>query len=149
MITSATEEIKMRACMSIWNRTFPGRRQGMAHVTQTRWHGPLTTYVKLRVAHAPGKPGTFSRHRLQRKPLFSDHGTCVTHVPWCISGSLTRSGGETFPAFPAHAQPAIMPIWQEAHASRIWITSSCLSLRTVNIIWSLLHVDVALLYGKS
>ena len=28
-----------------------------------------------------------------------DHGTCVTHVPWCMLGSLT------FPAFPAHAQP--------------------------------------------
>ena len=40
----------------------------------------------------------FSRHRLQRKPPVSDpgmhHGTCVTHVPWCVSGSLTRGGGE-------------------------------------------------------
>ena len=30
----------------------------------------------------------------RRKPLLSDpdmhHGTCVTHVPWCMSGSLTR-----------------------------------------------------------
>ena len=60
----------------------------------------------------------FPRHRLQRKPLVSDsdmrHGTCVTHVPWCMSGSLTRVDGETFPAFPAHAQPAILCIWQEA-----------------------------------
>ena len=24
------------------------------------FHGPLTRYVKLRVAHAPGMPGTFS-----------------------------------------------------------------------------------------
>ena len=24
------------------------------------WHGPLVRYVKLRVAHAPGMPGTFS-----------------------------------------------------------------------------------------
>ena len=31
-------------------------------------HGPLTRYVKLRAAHAPGMPGTFSLHRLQRKP---------------------------------------------------------------------------------
>ena len=40
----------------------------------------------------------FPRHRLQRKPLVSDpdmhHGTCMTHVPWCMSGSLTRRGGE-------------------------------------------------------
>ena len=39
----------------------------------------------------------FSRHRLQRKPLVSDpdmyHGTCVTHVPWYMSGSLSRGGG--------------------------------------------------------
>ena len=38
------------------------------------------------------------RGQLQRKPLVSDpgmhHGTCVTHVPWCMSGSLTRGGGE-------------------------------------------------------
>ena len=40
----------------------------------------------------------FPRHRLQRKPLVSDpgmhHGRCVTHVPWCMSGSLTHGGGE-------------------------------------------------------
>ena len=40
--------------------------------------------------------GRFPRHRLKRKPLVSDpgmhHGTCVTHVPWCMSGSLTRGG---------------------------------------------------------
>ena len=67
-------------------------------------NGPLTRYVKLRVAHAPGMPGTFPRHRLQRKTLVSDpgmhHGTCVTHVPWCISGSLTRGGGENLPGIP-------------------------------------------------
>ena len=67
-------------------------------------YGPLTRYVKLRVVHAPGMPGTFSRHRFQRKPLVSDpgmhHGTCVTHVPWCMSGSLTRCGGENVPGIP-------------------------------------------------
>ena len=61
----------------------------------------------------------FPHHRLQRKPLVSDpdmhHGTWVTHVPWCMSGSLTRGGGKTSPAFPAHAQPVILRIWQEAH----------------------------------
>ena len=51
-------------------------------------HGPLTRYVKLRVAHAPGMPGTFFP-----PPRVSDpgmhHGTCVTRVPWCMPGSLT------------------------------------------------------------
>ena len=46
----------------------------------------------------------FSHHRLQRKPLVSDlhmhHGTCVTHVPWCMSGSLIRSDGENVPGIP-------------------------------------------------
>ena len=27
-------------------------------------------------------------------------GTCVTHVPWCMSGSLTCGGGENVPAIP-------------------------------------------------
>ena len=35
---------------------------------------------------------------IQRKPLVSDpgmhHGTYVTHAPWCMSWSLTRSGGD-------------------------------------------------------
>ena len=43
----------------------------------------------------------FSRHLIQRKPLVSDpgmhHRTCVAHVPWCMSGSLTRGGGENVP----------------------------------------------------
>ena len=71
---------------------------------------------KIAGAHAPGMPGTFSL-----SPHVSDpdmhHGTCVTHVPWCMPGSLTsgflwnRRQGKTFPAFPAHAQPAILRIW--------------------------------------
>ena len=40
----------------------------------------------------------FPRHRLKRKPLISDlgmhHGTCMTHVPWCISGSLPPVRGK-------------------------------------------------------
>ena len=71
---------------------------------------------KIAGAHAPGMPGTFSP-----SPQVSDpdmhHGTCVTHVPWCMPGSPTigflwnRRRGKTFPAFPAHAQPAILRIW--------------------------------------
>ena len=66
--------------------------------------GPLARYVELRIAHAPGMPGTFSRHRLQKKPPVSDpgmhHDTRATHVPWCMSGSLTRGGGENVPGIP-------------------------------------------------
>ena len=50
-------------------------------------NGPLTRYIKLRVAHAPGMPGTFSP-----SPRISDPDMHhVTHVPWCMSGSLTNS----------------------------------------------------------
>ena len=57
-----------------------------ADVLQTDPHGPLTRYVKLRV---PLVIGTGMHH-----------GTCVTHVPWCMSGTLTRGGGETVPGVP-------------------------------------------------
>ena len=87
--------------------------------TSPRWippHGPLARYVKLRFAHAPGMPGTFSPS-LQVGDPGMHHGTCVTHVPWCMSGSLTssflwnRRRAKPFPSFPAHAQPAILRIW--------------------------------------
>ena len=63
----------------------------------------------------------FPRRRLQRKPLVSDpgmhHGTCVTHMPWCMSGSLASGGGENDPGIPGACAPAIFRIWQEAHGS--------------------------------
>ena len=46
----------------------------------------------------------FHRYQLQSKSQVSDpgmhHGTCMTHVPWCMSGSLTRGGGENVPGIP-------------------------------------------------
>ena len=46
----------------------------------------------------------YPRHRLLRKPLVNDpgmhHGTCVAHVPWCMSGSLTCGDGEIVPGIP-------------------------------------------------
>ena len=50
-------------------------------------------------------PGTFFfRHWLQRKPLISDsgmhHGTCVTHAPWCMSGSVTHGDRENVLGIP-------------------------------------------------
>ena len=51
-------------------------------------HGPLARYVKLRVAHAPGLPGTVSPVSQVSDPEMH-HGTCMTQVPWCMPGSLT------------------------------------------------------------
>ena len=55
---------------------------------------------KLAGCACAGNAGNVSPRRwLQRKPLVSNpgmhHGTCVTHVPWGMSGLLTRGGGET------------------------------------------------------
>ena len=48
------------------------------------------------------------------------HGTCVTHVPWCMSGSLTCGDGENVPGIPGACAPAILCIWQEAHGRGWW-----------------------------
>ena len=76
-----------------------------------------------------GNAGNVSpRRRFKRKPLVSDpgmhHGTCVTHVPWCMSGSLTCGDGENVPGIPGACAPAILRIWQEAH----YIIRCCLSI---------------------
>ena len=65
-------------------------------------YGPLARYVKLRVVHVPGMPGTF----FSPPPLVSDpdmhHRMCVMPVPWCMPGSLLsgflwrRSRGRRF-----------------------------------------------------
>ena len=55
----------------------------------------------------------FPRDRLQRNWLISDHGmhhgTCVTHVPWCIPGSQARGGRENVPGIPGATR------WWEVH----------------------------------
>ena len=51
-------------------------------------YGPLARYLKSRVAHAPGMPGTFSPQLRVSDPDMH-HGTRATHVPWCMPGSLT------------------------------------------------------------
>ena len=66
--------------VSIWTRNTQSSKEES--------HGPLAKYVKLRVGHAPGMPGTFSPPTRVSDPDMR-HGTCVTHVPWCMPGSLT------------------------------------------------------------
>ena len=86
----------------------------VADMTGMICHGPLARYVQLHVA--PGMPGMFSLPPWDVDPDMH-HGTCVTHVPWCMPGSLINGvllksvAGNTLPAFPAHAQPAILLIW--------------------------------------
>ena len=76
------------SCMDIYIYIYHWLSTTIAHLRPARSHGPLTRYAELRVARAPGMPGTFIQ-----PPRVSDpdthHGTCVTHVPWCMPGSLT------------------------------------------------------------
>ena len=58
------------------------------------YYGPLARYVKLRVAHAPGMPGTFlPRHRGLTIP------TCITAHTW-LAVSFEVGGGENVPGIP-------------------------------------------------
>ena len=80
---------------------------------------------KIAVCACTGNAGNiFPHRRFRRKPLVSDpgmyHGTCVTHVPWCMSGSLTCGGGENVPGIPGACATAILRIWQEAHCVGAW-----------------------------
>ena len=59
----------------------------MSYQISVTWRGSLNRYAKLWVAHAPGMPGTFSPPPRLRDPDMH-RGTCVTHVPWGMSGSL-------------------------------------------------------------
>ena len=63
---------------------------GHAKFACSPYHGPFARYVKLCVAHAPWMPWTFPPPPRATDPDMH-HGTCVTHVPWCMPGSLTSS----------------------------------------------------------
>ena len=77
-----------------------------------RHNGPLTRYVKLRAAHAPGMPGIFSPLMRVSDPDMH-HGTCVTHVPWCMPGLLTSG--------------FLRNRWREKHSRRMRNPRFCVS----------------------
>ena len=89
-------------------------------------------------AHAPRMPGTFSP-----SPQVSDpdmhHGTCVTHVPWCMPGSLTsgflwnRQRGKTFrhsrhmrnlPFYVSGKRPVVEFIWKQFTFTAMLVTKN-------------------------
>ena len=76
----------------------------------TNYHGPLTRYVKLQVAHAPGMPGTFSYAADFNGNRYLATPACITARAWRTCRDACRDRlhavtGKTFPAFPAHAHP--------------------------------------------
>ena len=124
-------EIVGRRVIFIWSLIHGLRWSGLikAEPGDKPLSEPMMTYAwasyqirKIAGCACAGNAGNVSpRRRFQRKPLVSDpgmhHGTCVTHVPWCMSGSLTCGDGENVPGIPGACAPAILRIWQEAHAS--------------------------------
>ena len=90
-------------------------------------NGPLAVYVKLRVGHAPGMPGTFSPPpRISDPDMHRD--TCVTYVPWCMPGSLTSGflwnqwRGKLCRHSRRMRNQQILRMWKEAHDAIWWVT---------------------------
>ena len=89
------------------NKLLP--KQISAKFYDTIWHhlGPWASYQIRKIAGCActgNAKNFFPATDFKGKPLVSDpdmhHGTYVTHVPWCMSGSPTRGGGENFPGIP-------------------------------------------------
>ena len=114
--------------LSLPNRVWANSTQGSkyrqittSYITETQW----ASYQIRKAAGCAcaGNAGSvFPRRRLQRKPLVSGpgihHGMCVTHVPWCMSGSLTGGGRENVPGILGACAPAILRIWQGVHDNK-------------------------------
>ena len=79
-----TSKITATSPRDQWNNTNGDASNSIKESTTHR-----TRYVKCRVTCASGMPGTFFP-----PPRVSDpdmhHSTGVTHVPWCMPGSLTN-----------------------------------------------------------
>ena len=93
----------------------------------------------------------FPCHRLQRTPLLSDpgmhHGTCVTHVPWYVSGSLIRCGGENVLGIPGACATRnftylVRDPWLSQYVysdSHTGLARSLYTIRAVFIFWEWLY----------
>ena len=118
---------------------------------QCQWHplnemGKCIPWASYQIRKIPGcacagnAGNVFPRRRFQRKPLVCDpgmhHGTCVTHVPWCMSGSLTCSDEENILVIPGACAPVILRIWQEAHGfiTTFWYRHIQYSVLSVHIL---------------
>ena len=103
-------------------------------------HGPLTRYVKLRVAHAPGMPRMFS------PPPTTKETASLRSRAWPTCRDACRDcqpavAGKTFPGIPGACAtrnftnlirgPCLRPHWQP----------SCHQVRTFFLGWIILYFD--------
>ena len=108
--------VLMPACLSllsiVWNKCVRHAGSGQCFRPALFWrhHTRLVGVQYFWVVTACGRSYLslgcvgYTCHWFQWKPPVGDpgmhHGTCVTHVPWYMSGSLTRGGGENVPGIP-------------------------------------------------
>ena len=130
------------AVLTCWNWNVPGEL--------SQWASYQIRQI-VSCAGAGNAGNAFPRRRLQRKLVISDpcmhHGTCVTHVPWCMSGSLTHDGGENVPGIPGAS--AILRIWQDAHAVADYALDSFSNRWPVVMILTVCNVDIIVFYGNN
>ena len=101
---------------------------------RSEWRGlylrnvPLTKYVKLRVAYAPGMLVTFFSQPTFKGNRYLAIPACITALAWRLSdekpmGFLPETGHAwaVMPVGMVHAQPAILRMWQEAHGGIAWL----------------------------
>ena len=102
--------------------------------------GPLAKYLQLRVAHAPHFPAT-AGYQSRHASRHVRHARAVIHVgmvnQWFPLKSLL---GKTFPVFPAHAQPAILRVWKEAHLPIFFLLLDNINPHTLNAYCIRCHV---------
>ena len=78
-------------------------------------------------------PGTFSPPPTSKETVSSRHvyhARVVMHVGIANEPAVA---GKTFLTFPAHAQPAILRIWQEVHTANFVVTAGGTGCRNVVI----------------
>ena len=131
---SANNTVDSITCMgnNTWNNPIPkceGKSMGLL---------PDTQNCRLRMRRECRE--CFPRHRRQGKTLISDpgmhHGTCVRHVPWCMSESLTRGGGENVPGIPgACANRSFTCLARGPWGDRVHPINYALVLLCVLVLW--------------
>ena len=84
----------------VWNQFVAGNNENLWFYMHSQGMYQWASYQIRKIAGCAcaGNAGNvFPRRRFQRKLLVSDpgmhHGTCVMHVPWCMSVSLTCGDG--------------------------------------------------------
>ena len=108
----------------------------------TKANRPLTRYLNCELRMRRECRERFPRHRLPRKPLVNDpdmlhDGMGVTHVPWCMSWSITCSGGKNVPGIPGACTTRKFTSLTRAQ----WVTD-CLK-HSMFIDWSTICLQVA------